>query len=90
MRIGRVPVVPYTRPGSPEIVPLIRARAERHSAVLLANHGPVVAGASVEAAAFAIEELEETAKLVLITRGMRVRALDPAQIAALEASFKLR
>jgi len=90
MRIGRVPIVPYTRPGSPEIVPLIRARAERHSAVLLANHGPVVAGVSVEAAAFAIEELEETAKLVLITRGMRVRVLDPAQIAALEASFKLR
>ena len=58
MRVGRVPVVPYTRPGSAEIKPLIESLAAGHAAVLLRNHGPVVAAASLDAAVFAIEELE--------------------------------
>jgi ribulose-5-phosphate 4-epimerase/fuculose-1-phosphate aldolase len=90
MRVGRVPVIPYTRPGSPDIAPLIRARAPDHPAVLLANHGPVVAGTSLESAVFAAEELEETAKLVLLTRSLDVRLLTPGQVADLDTSFKLR
>lgn len=90
MRVGRVPVVPYTRPGSAEVAPLIRARAGDHPAILLGNHGPVVAGASLEAAVFAMEELEETARLVMLTRGMAVRHLASREIADLEATFKLR
>ncbi|CEJ15104.1 L-fuculose phosphate aldolase [bacterium YEK0313] len=90
MRVGRVPVVPYTRPGSADVAPLIRAKAPDHPAILLANHGPVVAGASLDAAVFAMEELEETARLVLITRGMAVRHLSPAEIADLEATFTLK
>jgi 3-dehydro-4-phosphotetronate decarboxylase len=88
MRVGRVPVVPYTRPGSADVAPLIRAKAPDHPAVLLANHGPVVAGTSLEGAIFAMEELEETAKLVLLTRGLKVRHLSPAQIAELKAIFR--
>jgi ribulose-5-phosphate 4-epimerase/fuculose-1-phosphate aldolase len=90
MRVGRVPVVPYTRPGSPEVAPLIRARAPQHPAILLGNHGPVVAGASLEAAVFAMEELEETARLVMLTRGMAIRPLGAAEIADLEKAFKLK
>lgn len=90
MRVGRVPVLPYTKPGSPDVAPLIRARAGRHAAVLLANHGPVIAGSSLESAVYAIEELEETARLAFMTRGMAVRHLDAAQIAELEASFKMK
>jgi ribulose-5-phosphate 4-epimerase/fuculose-1-phosphate aldolase len=90
MRVGRVPVVPYTKPGSPDVAPLIRARAPDHPAVLLANHGPVVAGTSLESAVFAAEELEETAKLVIMTKGLDVRHLTPDQIADLNASFKLK
>lgn len=90
MRVGKVPIIGYTKPGSPDIVPLIHAKAPGHAAVLLANHGPVVAGESLEAAVFATEELEETAKLAVLTRGLDIRALTPAQIADLEASFKLR
>ena len=90
MRVGRVPILPYTKPGSPDVAPLVRARAAQHAAMLLANHGPVVTGTSLESAVFAIEELEETAKLVLLTRGMAIRHLDAVQIAALESSFKLR
>ncbi len=90
MRVGRVPVLPYTKPGSADIAPIIRKRAERHAGVLLANHGPVVAGASLESAVFAIEELEETAKLILLTKGMAVRHLEPAAVADLESTLKLR
>ncbi len=90
MRVGRVPVLPYTVPGSPDVAPLVRAKAPDHAAVLLANHGPVVAGLSLDAAVYTAEELEETAKLVVLTRGLSVRHLDAAQIAALNATFTLR
>ena len=90
MRVGRVPVIPYTRPGSADVAPLIRARAADHPAVLLANHGPVVAGASLEAAVFAAEELEETAKLVLVTRTLEVRRLTPGQIGELNDAFRMK
>jgi ribulose-5-phosphate 4-epimerase/fuculose-1-phosphate aldolase len=90
MRVGRVPVVPYTRPGSAEIRPLIEKLAGEHAAVLLENHGPVVAGASLDAAVFAIEELEEAAKLSILLRGMPVRMLSPAAIADLDRHFRLK
>lgn len=90
MRLGKVPVIAYKRPGSPDIAPLIREKAADHSAVLLANHGPVVAAPTLEAAIYAIEELEETAKLLILTRGMKVRHLDAGQIAEIEQTFRLR
>jgi ribulose-5-phosphate 4-epimerase/fuculose-1-phosphate aldolase len=89
MRVGNVPVIPYFIPGSPEVAPVVRAHAARHAAILLANHGPVVAGASLKAAVFAIEELEQTARLALMLRGQAVRALTTEQIAELEAAFPL-
>ena len=90
MRVGRVPVVPYTKPGSPDVKPFILAKAAEHPAVLLANHGPVVAGLSLEAAVYAMEELEETARLVVLSKGMNVRHLGPGHVEELEQSFKLR
>ena len=90
MRVGRVPLLAYVRPGSPDIVPRIADLAPRHPAVLLGNHGPVVSAGSLEAAVFAIEELEEAAKLAILTRGMNVRLLDAEAIADLDRAFKLR
>ena len=89
MKIGRLPLVPYHRPGDPALGGAIRALACRHCAVLLANHGPVVSGESLEAATYAIEELEETAKLALLLRGAPVRALDAQQIQELRDVFSL-
>ena len=83
MRVGQLPLVPYFRPGDLALAEAVRGFAGRHHAVLLANHGPVVAGASLEAAASAIEELEETAKLYLLLRGAKTRWLTPAQVAEL-------
>lgn len=90
MRVGRVPVVPYSRPGAAEGAGLIDAVASNHAAALLANHGPIVSGKSLSAAVFAIEELEEAAKLVFLTRGMPVRVLTADAIADLDLHFKLR
>ncbi|MDI6024754.1 aldolase [Corticibacterium sp. UT-5YL-CI-8] len=90
MRVGRVPVIDYIRPGSADIRPLIENIAAEHAAVLLQNHGPIVTGTSLEAAVFAMEELEETAKLVLLTRGMPVTLLSTGAIADLNQTFKLK
>lgn len=83
MRIGRLPLLPYFAPGDAALAAAVGAAAKRHHALLLANHGPVVSGSSLAAAADAIEELEATAKLWLLLRGERVRALSPDQLAEL-------
>ncbi|WP_343715009.1 aldolase [Inquilinus sp.] len=89
MRVGATALVPYYRPGDPAVADAIRGLAGRYSSVLLANHGPVVAGESLEAAVYATEELEETAKLHLLLRGLNPRLLSPGQIAELKEAFKL-
>ncbi|QQS11695.1 MAG: aldolase [Rhodospirillales bacterium] len=87
MRVGRLPLVPYFRPGDRRLAEAIRDYAAGHRAVLLANHGPIVAGTSLSAATAAIEELEETAKLHLLLDGRPVRALTAAQVRDLEETF---
>lgn len=88
MRLGKVVLLPYFMPGDPAMAEAIRGLAGRRSAVVLANHGPVVAGRDLEAAVCAIEELEEGAKLALMTRGMNPIRLTESQIAALVTKFK--
>lgn len=87
MRVGTLPLVPYYRPGDPALGPAVEKLAGKHHAVLLANHGPVVAGTSLENAVFATEELEETAKLWLMLRNEKIRPLTPEQVADLKAHF---
>jgi len=87
MRIGRLPLVPYYAPGDLGLAEAVRGYAGRHHALLLANHGPVVGGSSLAAAADAIEELEATAKLYLLLQGQRVRPLTPAQLADVKRRY---
>ena len=87
MKIGRLPLIPYFRPGDRKLGDAIRGLAAKNRAVLLANHGPVVAGTSLEDAVYAMEELEETAKLYLLLHGRNPRRLTEAQIAELQAAF---
>ena len=89
MRIGRLPLVPYFAPGDMQLAEAVRGYAGRHHAMLLANHGPVVGGSSLSAAADAIEELEATAKLYLLLRGQRVRPLTEAQVADIRRRYPL-
>jgi ribulose-5-phosphate 4-epimerase/fuculose-1-phosphate aldolase len=87
MKIGTLPLVPYFPPGDLDLAKAVREMASRHHAVLLANHGPVVAGTSLTDAVYATEELEETAKLFLMLRGANTRFLTPEQVAALRQRF---
>ncbi len=89
MKIGRLPLIPYYRPGDVKLGEAIRGLAGKHSAVLLANHGPVVAGKSLEAAVYATEELEETAKLYLLLHARNPRCLSDEQIEELRRVFSL-
>jgi ribulose-5-phosphate 4-epimerase/fuculose-1-phosphate aldolase len=83
LRVGTLPLVPYYPPGDVALADAVRGLAGKHSAVLLANHGPVVAGKSLEAALYATEELEETARLHLLLHGREPRCLTDEQVAEL-------
>jgi len=87
MRVGTAPLVPYYRPGDLRLAQAVRAQARDHHALLLANHGPVVAGRSLEDAVYAAEEMEETARLFFLLEGRPARYLDAAEIAELQAAF---
>ena len=89
MRVGRTALVPYYRPGDPAVADAIRGLAGQYTSVLLANHGPVVAGKDLETAVYATEELEETAKLRLLLHGLNPRLLTRAQVRDLVTHFGL-
>jgi ribulose-5-phosphate 4-epimerase/fuculose-1-phosphate aldolase len=80
MRVGRLPLVPYYPPGDETLARAVEKLAGAHHAVLLANHGPVVAGTSLDNAMYATEELEETARLFLLLRDTPVRPLTAEQV----------
>ena len=83
MRIGTLPLIPYFPPGDIKLAKVVREMASEHHAVLLANHGPVVSGKSLQDAVYATEELEETAKLFLLLQGHKARFLNSSEEAAL-------
>lgn len=87
MRVGRLPLLPYHAPGDSSLEQLAETTARTHTALLLSNHGPVVAGTSVSNALDALEELEETAKLFFLLRGLAVRPISSAAQAELEARY---
>lgn len=87
MKLGKVAMLPYFMPGDPAMGDAIRGLAGKRSAVVLAHHGPVVAGKDLEAACYAMEELEETAKLTLMTRSLSPVLLNDAQIQGLVRKF---
>ncbi|KZM47971.1 aldolase [Labrenzia sp. OB1] len=89
MKLGKVKLLPFFLPGDPAMGDAVRGLAGKRSAVMLANHGPVVAGKDVEAACNAIEELEDTARLAMLTRGQQPRRLSDEQVRALVTQFNI-
>ncbi len=87
MKLGKVKLLPFFLPGDPAMGKAVRGLAGKRTAVMLANHGPVVAGKDVEAACNAVEELEDTARLALLTRGMSPLALTKEQITKIVTHF---
>ena len=89
MKLGKVKLLPFFLPGDPAMGQAVRGLAGKRSAVMLANHGPVVAARDVEAACNAIEELEDTARLAIMTRGMNPNMLTQNQIRNLVTTFNV-
>lgn len=87
MKVGKLPLVPYFRPGDKALAAAVREQAKKHHAMLLANHGPVVSGTSLDGATYAMEELEQTARLYLMLQNQNVRLLTPEQVAELHSVF---
>jgi ribulose-5-phosphate 4-epimerase/fuculose-1-phosphate aldolase len=87
MKLGKVKLLPFFRPGDPAMGAAVRGLAGKRCAVMLANHGPVVAAKDIEAACNAIEELEDTARLAMMMRGINARMLSAAQVSDLITHF---
>ena len=87
MKIGHLVLLPYYAPGDMTLANAVKEVAGKHHAILLANHGPIVAGKNLESAVYATEELEETAKLYLLLRGNRLKILTTEQVAELHRKW---
>ncbi|SCW50713.1 Ribulose-5-phosphate 4-epimerase/Fuculose-1-phosphate aldolase [Rhizobium mongolense subsp. loessense] len=87
MRVGEVKLLPYVRPGDEKMGEMIRDLGGRYAAILLANHGPVVSAKDITSAVYAAEELEETAKLLVMLRTAKTRLLTPNQVQELRTVF---
>jgi ribulose-5-phosphate 4-epimerase/fuculose-1-phosphate aldolase len=87
MRVGKLPLVGYFRPGDRALADAVRGAAKGHRSMLLANHGPIVSGASLEEAMYAYEELEETAKLFFILGDRKASPLNAEAIAEINRVF---
>lgn len=89
MKLGKVKLLPFFMPGDSAMGDALRGLGGKHTAVLLANHGPVVAGKNLEASCHAMEELEETAKLAILMRGFHPRMLTPSQVKNVVTEFEV-
>lgn len=89
MKLGKVKLLPFFLPGDQAMGEAVRGLAGKRTAVMLANHGPVVAGKDIEAACNAIEELEDTSRLAMLTRGLNPRMLSAAEQQALITRFNV-
>ena len=87
MKLGKVKLLPFFLPGDSAMGDAVRGLAGKRSAVMLANHGPVVAGKDIEAACNSIEELEDTARLAMMLRGIDARMLSDEQVASVVQRF---
>jgi len=87
MRLGKVPLLKYFRPGDRALADEVRAAAREHKAMLLANHGPIVSAATIEEAVYGYEEFEETAKISLLLHGRATSLLTSSAVADLVESF---
>lgn len=87
MRIGRLPLVPYFRPGDRDLAEAVRQTAQETSAMMLANHGPIISARSLREAAYASEELEETAKIFFLVGGRKTSLLTCEEVKDIETAL---
>jgi ribulose-5-phosphate 4-epimerase/fuculose-1-phosphate aldolase len=89
MKVGHIPLIAYQRPGSPKVAEQVAQLANSVRGVMLERLGPVIWGSSVAQACYALEELEETARLWLMS-DPRPAPLDEAALQELRDTFGAR
>jgi 3-dehydro-4-phosphotetronate decarboxylase len=87
MRVGRLPLVPYFPPGDMKLADAVEMAVKAAKGTLLANHGPVIGGKDLDSAVYAVEELEETAKLFLLLRNQSTKFLNDQQVLHLQERY---
>lgn len=92
MRLGRIALIPYYPPGDERLASALFDVADRHSGVLMANHGPIVSAETPDAAMFFMEELEESCKLMMLSQapvsaGLKIRRFSADQVAELADKY---
>ncbi len=65
--VGEVAMVEYVTPGTKELAIKVAEAAKKYDAMVLANHGTITLGASLEQAYQRTEVLEDYAKVLLIS-----------------------
>ncbi len=89
MKVGQIPLIRYHRPGSPQVIKLVVPHVHSARGVLLERLGPVVWHSTLDEAAHALEELEQSARLHLVLANKGIAPLDEGQIRDLAAAFNL-
>ncbi|HEV7307194.1 3-oxo-tetronate 4-phosphate decarboxylase [Ensifer sp.] len=87
MRVGKLPLLKYFRPGDRALAEAVRGAARDHRSMMLANHGPIVSGRTLDEAVNAYEELEETAKLFFILGDRKIAPLGLDAVAEINDVF---
>jgi ribulose-5-phosphate 4-epimerase/fuculose-1-phosphate aldolase len=89
MKVGHIPLIAYERPGSPKVAERVAQLANSVRGVMLERLGPVVWESSVSRASYALEELEETARLWLMSNP-KPAPLDQAALDELREVFAVQ
>jgi L-fuculose-phosphate aldolase len=90
-QLGRVPLVPYGTPGTPELGDAVEPYVREHDALILANHGAVTFGATLNEARIRMETLEHAARIIFTARLLgKVNPLDAKQVGHLEVLRRSR
>lgn len=89
LNLGEVPCAPFAAPGSPELAETVVPYLEGHAGCLMANHGALSWGASMEQAYFRLETIEYYAKILILT-GIRPELGHRLEGEELDAAIKQR
>lgn len=88
MRLGPIAMVPYFAPGNDDLAEAVGKVADKHSGIIMANHGPIVSAPDVEKCLYGMEELEESCRIALLLKDQNANKLTDGQINELLSKFK--
>lgn len=88
LAVGRIPIVPYARPGGMEMAEVLQPYIEKHRALILARHGALSWGESIEEALNGMERIEHVA--IILSKAQSLGGITRLPEAELEALHEIR